>query len=224
MINDPSEAKTKVTKDVHGMGVLMYVSGMSPKDFIESPVYDYAMKKLGYVLSGDKAKKAYTKPYKGIILSVDPHHVTEVFSAIVNGTTKRSKEEEYNARLFFADAVDYANSVDAKIPPRTEDTSPIGFITAADIIESCQKIMGDRASEYDQPSGERSMQATVDAFNSITGNALTASDGYLLMLLLKAVRGQTAADPKSVMDSIKDGVAYSALYGECMAVERGITK
>lgn len=74
--------------------------------------------------------------------------------------------------------------------------------------------MKDRAATYDKPEGERSMSATVAAFNAVTGHQLTEEQGWLFMALLKAVRSQQGAYRA---DSYEDGAAYFALAGEAAA-------
>lgn len=83
---------------------------------------------------------------------------------------------------------------------------------APTILEAAAKHMRDRAATYDKPEGERSMGKTVAAFNAVTGRDLSEHEGWLLMVLLKAVRSEQRADPHT--DSIEDLVAYAALYGE----------
>lgn len=87
--------------------------------------------------------------------------------------------------------------------------------SATDFLKQASAIMEQRAAQYDQPGGERSMGRTVQAFNAITGKALTESDGWLLMLLLKQVRQWEA--PGFHRDSAEDGVAYAALLAESLA-------
>lgn len=76
--------------------------------------------------------------------------------------------------------------------------------------------MRDRASTYDKPDGERSMAATVAAFNIITGRtgdrAISEADGWLVMEVLKNVRDRSRAAPHR--DSLEDCIAYSALKAE----------
>ena len=62
--------------------------------------------------------------------------------------------------------------------------------TAHEILQAAQSHMKDRASTYDKPEGERSMQGTVGAFRAITGVSLTEEQGWLFMAVLKAVRSQ----------------------------------
>ena len=84
--------------------------------------------------------------------------------------------------------------------------------------------MADRAKTYDNEAGERSMAATVAAFNAVTGDGLMNSEerGCLFMLLLKAVRSQQGAYRE---DSYVDGAAYFGLAGEaaCRARNGGWT-
>lgn len=83
---------------------------------------------------------------------------------------------------------------------------------AQDLLHRAADLMDERGKQYDQRSGERSMQATVTAFNAIAGYHLTESDGFLLLSILKMVRDQQREMPHR--DSIEDLVAYSSLYGE----------
>lgn len=77
--------------------------------------------------------------------------------------------------------------------------------------------MQDRAATYDKPEGERSMQRTVDAFNIITGRDLTASEGWLLLQILKDVRDRQRSLPHT--DSLEDCIAYAALKAEARLME-----
>ena len=83
---------------------------------------------------------------------------------------------------------------------------------AQDLLHRAADLMDERGKQYDQPSGERSMAATVAAFNAIAGYHLTEADGFLLMAILKMVRDQQRETPHR--DSIEDLVAYASLYGE----------
>lgn len=83
--------------------------------------------------------------------------------------------------------------------------------TAHEILQAAQQHMKDRAKKYDNPKGERSMAATVTAFNAVTGSTMTEEQGWLFMALLKAVRSQQGDYD---IDSFEDGAAYFALAGE----------
>lgn len=92
------------------------------------------------------------------------------------------------------------------------------FMTASDFLLAAMNHLGDRASTYDNPTGERSMGRTVEAFNAITGHKLTEEHGWLFMCLLKQVRSQQG---KYKSDSYEDLTAYASLMGECAAKVRG---
>lgn len=95
----------------------------------------------------------------------------------------------------------------------TNQAQPVANPTKAqDLLHRAASLMDERGKQYDQRSGERSMQATVTAFNAITGYGLTESEGFLLMAILKMVRDQSRETPHR--DSIDDLVAYASLYGE----------
>ena len=89
--------------------------------------------------------------------------------------------------------------------------------TAANILTAALGHMRDRAATYDKPEGERSMGATVDAFQAVTGVSMTEEQGWLFMALLKAVRSQQGAYRA---DSYEDGAAYFALAGEAAVRDR----
>ena len=98
----------------------------------------------------------------------------------------------------------------------TREEEPI--MTASDFLGAALNHLGDRASTYDNPTGERSMGRTVEAFNAITGHKLTEEHGWLLMCLLKQVRSQQG---KYKSDNYEDLTAYASLMGECAAKVRG---
>lgn len=89
--------------------------------------------------------------------------------------------------------------------------------TAGDFLGAALGHLEDRAATYDSPQGERSMGRTVEAFNAITGHKLSEEQGWLFMVLLKAVRSQQG---KYKSDNFEDLIAYGALQGECAAKER----
>ena len=82
---------------------------------------------------------------------------------------------------------------------------------ALDILVDAQGHLANRAKTYDRPDGERSMDKCVTAFNEITDSNLTVEQGWLFMVLLKAVRTQQGGFR---LDSYEDGAAYFALAGE----------
>ncbi len=66
----------------------------------------------------------------------------------------------------------------------------------------------------DQPQ-ERSMAATVAAFNAIEGTNLTERQGWAFMQTLKLVRAaNTARNGRYNPDDYQDGAAYAALGAE----------
>jgi len=83
--------------------------------------------------------------------------------------------------------------------------------SASSILEQAVATVAQRAVDYNNPSGERSMKATVEAFNAVTGLNLTTLQGWMFMCCLKLVRGQQSPHK---MDSWLDGASYFALAGE----------
>lgn len=91
-------------------------------------------------------------------------------------------------------------------------------VTAPQILNKAATIMEQRGKQYDQPQGERSMGRTVAAFNAILGReAITESEGWLLLQVLKDVRDRQRTEPH--VDSLEDGVAYAALKAEARLLE-----
>lgn len=88
-------------------------------------------------------------------------------------------------------------------------------MTANDYLEAAAKHMAARAQTYDQPDGERSMGAAIDAFNAICGQSLSEAEGWLLLAVLKLVRLHQR--PGFHQDSAEDAIAYTALLAEAKA-------
>jgi hypothetical protein len=84
-------------------------------------------------------------------------------------------------------------------------------VKATDILTKAAGHLADRAKTYDKPEGERSMEKTVQMFNTLSGTQLTTEQGWLFMVLLKMVRSQQGAFKS---DNYEDGAAYFALAGE----------
>ena len=82
-----------------------------------------------------------------------------------------------------------------------------------EFLQAAIDVQKERGTQYDKPSGERSMGATVAAFNCITGFTLEESDGWMLLSILKLVR-QSQNPEKYHHDSALDFVAYASLYAE----------
>jgi hypothetical protein len=90
---------------------------------------------------------------------------------------------------------------------------------AADLLSAAAGHMRARASTYDRPGGERSMGAAVSALNAVLGrSALSESEGWLLLQLLKDVRDRQRPAPHQ--DSLEDCVAYAALKAEARMAGR----
>lgn len=84
--------------------------------------------------------------------------------------------------------------------------------TAPELLLCASELMAERGKTYDKPDGERSMAKTVEAFNIITGQDMTESQGWEFMSVLKKVRSWQA--PGCHMDSLCDDIAYCALKAE----------
>lgn len=91
---------------------------------------------------------------------------------------------------------------------------------STEFLQLAMDVQKERGEQYDKPSGERSMGATVRAFNAITGHMLEESDGWMLLGLLKLVR-QAQNPEKYHHDSALDFVAYASLYAEAASEQCG---
>ena len=91
-------------------------------------------------------------------------------------------------------------------------------MNALDAMQEAAQTILQRGKDYDLPEGERSMAATVAAFNAITGRTFDESDGWLFMLLLKQVRQYQK--PGFHKDSAIDGIDYAALMAESLSKNR----
>lgn len=91
---------------------------------------------------------------------------------------------------------------------------------STEFLQSAMDVQKERGEQYDKPSGERSMAATVSAFNCITGYTLEEADGWMFMGLLKLVR-QSQNPEKYHHDSALDFVAYASLYAEAASEQCG---
>ena len=99
------------------------------------------------------------------------------------------------------------------VVPLTVQVDALNARSAPDILDAAAGHMRDRAATYDQPGGERSMGRAVAALNAVLGRqALTESEGWLLLQLLKDVRDRQRTEPHR--DSLEDAVAYAALKAE----------
>lgn len=90
---------------------------------------------------------------------------------------------------------------------------------STEFLQAAIDVQAERGATYDKPTGERSMGATVTAFNAITGRDLSEAEGWLLLQTLKDVR-QWQNPSTYHHDSALDGVAYSALKAEALSEEQ----
>lgn len=84
--------------------------------------------------------------------------------------------------------------------------------TAPEILQRAAEHLQQRAEQRDTPDGERSMSRVVEAFNVLTGNAISERDGWLFMVVLKLARATNTET--GLADDYEDGAAYFALAGE----------
>jgi hypothetical protein len=82
-------------------------------------------------------------------------------------------------------------------------------MTAAKILRTSADTIEARGRLRDS-GRERSMARTVAAFNAVTGQHLTETEGWIFMAVLKLARESSGHDP----DNFVDGAAYMALAGE----------
>jgi hypothetical protein len=97
----------------------------------------------------------------------------------------------------------------------TEQHLPLTTKSSIDFLNESKSIQEERAVAYDSPSGERSMEKTVRAFNIITGHNIKESEGWLFQQILKDVRQWQRKDYHE--DSALDCVSYSSLKAEALA-------
>lgn len=91
---------------------------------------------------------------------------------------------------------------------------------STEFLQAAIDVQAERGKQYDKPSGERSMAATVSAFNCITGSTIEESDGWMFLGLLKLVR-QSQNPEQYHHDSALDFVAYASLYAEAASEQCG---
>lgn len=99
----------------------------------------------------------------------------------------------------------------------SDEQKEVPEVTASGVLQSAGSHILERGETYDSEGGERSMSATVQAFNAITGNGLKESEGWLFMVLLKAARAHQKHAYHA--DSYEDMAAYVALAAESKATE-----
>lgn len=85
--------------------------------------------------------------------------------------------------------------------------------TAPELLNQAAQLLTERGKQYDKSGEERSAAAIVVAFNAITKRDLTPGEGWLFMVLLKAVRFYSNTETPH-RDSLEDMIAYAALHAE----------
>lgn len=105
-------------------------------------------------------------------------------------------------------------------PAQAPQPYPVQMLhsAAATILQRGQE----RDTSTDGQAQERSMAATVAAFNAIEGTALTERQGWAFMQVLKLTRAaNTARNGRYNPDDYLDGAAYAALGAEAAAAQGG---
>src|SRR5699024_1466047 len=85
--------------------------------------------------------------------------------------------------------------------------------TASDLLKQAEQLLTERGKQYDTSGQERSSVKIVAAFNTITGRDLTPGEGWLFLMLLKAVRFYSNTETPH-RDSLEDLISYAALHAE----------
>lgn len=85
--------------------------------------------------------------------------------------------------------------------------------TAPELLNHAAQLLAERGQQYDKSGNERSAAKIVAAFNAVTGRDLTPGEGWLFMVLLKAVRFYSNTEIPH-RDSLEDMIAYAALHAE----------
>lgn len=85
--------------------------------------------------------------------------------------------------------------------------------TAPELLNRAAQLLAERGKQYDKSGEERSAAAIVAAFNIITKRDLTPGEGWLFMVLLKAVRFYSNTETPH-RDSLEDMIAFAALHAE----------
>lgn len=85
--------------------------------------------------------------------------------------------------------------------------------TAPELLNQAAQLLTERGKQYDTSGQERSSAKIVATFNTITGRDLTPGEGWLFLMLLKAVRFYSNTETPH-RDSLEDLIAYAALHAE----------
>ena len=100
--------------------------------------------------------------------------------------------------------------------PATRD-KPTAIEVVTNILNQAATEVGGRAHTYDKPDGEESMPKVVALFNLLYGKDLTVEQGWMMMVLLKAVR---SCQGGLKVDNYVDLAAYAAFAGKAAMDER----
>ena len=155
------------------------------------------------------------------------HHENPGMSFVIINGIQISYDEWYKCNINYLNDLRFGCPVASKNKPSKQDKKELSIALdkvfspaesgAQKYLSNAAKHMQERAHQYDAPEGERSMAATVSAFNAVTSHSLTEEQGWLFMELLKIVRSQQGGYRE---DNYDDAVAYAALRGESAAKER----
>lgn len=140
-----------------------------------------------------------------VSLPADLHQVTNALADVLEGMGGEIAARRLINLIAHAPTPTPPTTTEAKQPAR-----------AADLINEARRLLTARGEQRDKPSGERSMKATVNAFNALFGTALTETQGWQFMELLKISR---STGGRVVRDDYVDGSAYAALAGEAALAE-----
>lgn len=121
------------------------------------------------------------------------HRPTETINALSGGFHKGGYVKDHNEIFAF-------------IPVEQPSTAP-------ELLNQAAQLLAERGKQYDKSGEERSAAAIVNAFNAITKRDLTPGEGWLFMVLLKAVRFYSNTETPH-RDSLEDMIAYAALHAE----------
>jgi hypothetical protein len=131
----------------------------------------------------------------------------------------KSLKDILNSTFTLHNSASTPNSASEPAPPVHET---LHVNTAPHLLEKAAEHMKERGRQYDRPAGERSMGRAVSAFNTITGQSLSESEGWLLLQVLKDVRDRQRGSPHR--DSLEDCIAYAALKAEARLSEKIATQ
>jgi len=135
----------------------------------------------------------------------------------INGVWFRN-EPNGNPSLLLTCCEDWLTAIVTREQYEAATTEPPATFNcrAHQFLEKGVQHMKDRAAQRDSEDGERSMKATVDAFNAMFGHKLTETQGWQFMVLLKMARSRNKFNP----DDYEDGAAYTGLAGEAHSNEQ----